>query len=186
MCDRSSVPYTGRSSIAQGHEPRAFFVMHATIFALLRIYTCRANPDLLRMASSTLTLTPDDALSVLEYWHASAERLVLVYRRAGECVTRIGPGLVRNATACELQIETGYRRLRITMRSAVFEFGALAPGSSACLRRTRSDGLLIRLDPGDWIFLRSVESASLTGRRSSSQCRAPGWARLTYPLVELR
>lgn len=108
------------------------------------------------MASSTLTLTPDDALSVLEYWHTSDERLMLVYRRAEECVTRIGCGHVRNATAREAWMDTNHGHLRIMMHSAAFEFGTLARGAAACLHGVQEDGLLICADLDDWIFLRSA------------------------------
>ena len=127
-------------------------------------------------ATSTLTLTQDDALSVLEYWHASAERLTLVYGRAGERVTRIGHGRVRNATPRELRIDTDCGRLRFTMQAAAFEFGRLAPRAPAHVRETQSDGLLIRLELDDWIFLRpsympARERAACVQARSSSRVR---------------
>lgn len=112
-------------------------------------------PDpLCSVDDSTLTLTQDDALSVLEYWQASAERLVLVYRGRGERVTRIGHGRVRKATARELRIDTDRGRLRVTMHSAAFEFRGL------------SDGLLIRPELDDWIFLRSAPVHPGTPRRA--------------------
>ena len=109
------------------------------------------------MASSTLTLTADDALSVLEYWHTSAERLILVYRRAEEGVTRIGCGRVRNATAREAWMDTNHGRLHIMLHSAAFEFGTLGRGAAAaCLHEIQADGLLICVDLDEWIFLRSA------------------------------
>jgi hypothetical protein len=114
------------------------------------------------MASSTLTLTPDDALSVLEYWYTSAERLMLVYRRAEECVTRIGCGRVRNATAREVWMDTNHGRLHIMMHSAAFEFGTLARGAAACFHEIQADGLLICVDLDDWIFLRSAPARLLS------------------------
>jgi len=150
--------------VAPCDAPARVLVPEERLFRLL-------PPELLSMANSTLALTPDDALSVLEYWYASAERLMLVYRRAAECVIRIEHGRVRNATACELRIDTGQARLRIRMHSAVFEFGALAPATSTSLHRTQSDGLLIRLGVGDWIFLRSRES----GRRKGKSAAPDPW-----------
>ena len=127
-------------------------------------------PDLLCIADSTLTLTQDDALSVLEYWQESAERLMLVYRRADERVTRIGRGRIRNATARELRIDTDAGRLRVTMHAACFEFGALGPRSARCSRETQADGLLIRPQPDDWVFLRSGAATA----RHSTRRREPG------------
>ena len=112
--------------------------------------------DRLCMPSSTLTLTHDDALSVLEYWRDSAERLTLVYRTAADRLTRIGRGRIRKATAREARIDTDYGCLRITMDSAFFEFGMLASTTAACFRGSRADGLLIRVELDDWIFLRSA------------------------------
>jgi hypothetical protein len=117
------------------------------------------------MTSPTLVLTQDDALSVLEYWHANAERLMLVSRRAGERLTRIGRGRIQSATARELRIDTEYGHLRIAMDSAAFEFGALATGAAARVRETQSDGLRIRRELDDWIFLRSTPSQQPTRRR---------------------
>lgn len=117
------------------------------------------------MTSPTLSLTQDDALSVLEYWHAGAERLMLVSRRAGERVIRIGRGRIRSATPRELRIDTDYGRLRIAMHSAAFEFGALAPRAAARIRETQLDGLLIHQQLDEWIFLRSTPSQLPTRRR---------------------
>lgn len=124
------------------------------------------------MASSTLTLTPDDALSVLEYWHMSAERLMLVFRRAEECVTRIGCGRVRNATAREAWMDTNHGHLHVMLHSAAFEFGKLAHAASACLHEVQEDGLLICVDIDDWIFLRS-SPCSAFGSPRSGQADAP-------------
>lgn len=135
------------------------------------------------MASSTLTLTPDDALSVLEYWHMSAERLMLVFRRAEECVTRIGCGRVRNATAREAWMDTNHGHLHVMLHSAAFEFGKLAHAASACLHEVQEDGLLICVDIDDWIFLRS-SPALLSGRRAQGKLMLPpreAWTpRLTH------
>ena len=117
------------------------------------------------MANSTLTLTHDDALSVLEYWHSSAERLMLVHGKAGERVTRIGHGCVRDATSRELRIDTDYGRLRVAMHSAAFEFGTLAKRALACSRGTRSDGLLIRSELDGWVFLRATSDRQPIGER---------------------
>jgi len=116
------------------------------------------------MANSTLTLTHDDALSVLEYWHSSAERLMLVQSKAGERVTRIGHGCVRDATSRELRIDTDYGRLRVAMHSAAFEFGVLAK-RAACSRGTRSEGLLIRSELDGWVFLRATSDRQPIGER---------------------
>jgi len=115
----------------------------------------RADP--LRSASPTLPLTQDDALSVLEYWQANAERLMLVYRGTDEQVTRIGHGRVRNATARELRIDMDRGRLHVTMHSAAFEFRTLTPGAN---------GLLIRAERDNWIFLRSAPVHPATPRRA--------------------
>lgn len=125
------------------------------------------------MTSSTLALTPDDALSVLEYWHTSAEQLVFVCRRTEECLTRIGCGRVRNATAREAWMETNHGRLHISMHSAAFEFGTLTRDAAECFRETQGDGLLICVDRDDWIFLRSAAAGqsrrpTRTGQRLAS------------------
>lgn len=114
-----------------------------------------SRPDLYRLASSALTLTPDDALSVLEYWQASAERIVIVYRNTDEPVTRIAHGRVRNATPRELRIDMDHERLRVAMHPAAFEFRTLGAGLSRPPAESPADGLLIRPKLDHWVFLRS-------------------------------
>lgn len=138
-----------------------------------------SRPDLLCLANSTLTLTQDDALSVLEYWQHSAERLMLVYRRA-DAVTRIGQGRVRNATARELRIDTDAGRLRVAMHSAGFEFGTLAARPAPCLREAQSDGLLIRPKLDDWLFLRAAPARQPGRLREPASMVHPGSPRHAY------
>lgn len=127
-----------------------------------------SRPDRLRFANSSLTLTQDDALSVLEYWQACAERLMLVYRSAEEGITRIGHGRVRDATARELRIDADGESLRVRMHAAGFEFGTLASRAATWMRETPADGLLIRLKADHWMFLRSAPA------RPASRRREPG------------
>ncbi len=123
----------------------------------------------------TVLLTQDDALSLLEYWHTSAEPLMLVHRRPDERVTRIGRGRVRSATVQELRIETPHGPLRITMHSADFEFRTLARAATPCVRKTPADGLLIHLGPDHWAFLRSApelpRSNGSGAMRRGGECR---------------
>jgi len=139
-----------------------------------------SRPDLLCSADSALTLTQDDALSVLEYWQARAEPLMLVYRRAGEPLTRIGSGRVRDATARALRIDTDAGGLRVRMHAAGFEFGTLGPRSAHRFRETPSEGLLIRPEHDHWIFLRSAPALHTSRRRESSPGVHPAGLRRAY------
>ena len=100
-----------------------------------------------------LNLAPDDALSVLEYWEASATRLVFVYRRSDGLVTQIGRGCVQQATPNVLTFATLDGRLEILVCNATFEFGAPPSFATRNTRVADADGLLVCLQNEDRLYL---------------------------------
>lgn len=76
--------------------------------------------------AAALNLAPDDALSVLEYWHDSAVQLMFVYSRSGGVLTQIGRGCIQQASPEVLRFDTPGGHLEILVGEAVFEFGVFA------------------------------------------------------------
>lgn len=93
--------------------------------------------------ADALNLAPDDALSVLEYWQASAARLMFVYRRSDGVLTQTGRGCIRQATASMLTFATLDGEMEILVCNAAFEFGRVAD----------ADGLLVCLQNEDRLYL---------------------------------
>lgn len=83
-----------------------------------------------------LDLAPDDALTVLEYWHASAAQLMFVYLRSDGALTQIGRGRIQQATPNVLKLDLPDGQLEILVGDADFEFGAMANVDAllVCLR----------------------------------------------------
>lgn len=112
--------------------------MHASCF---RETDMEKQPDVLNLA-------PDDALSVLEYWQASGERLMFVYRRSDGVFTQTGRGCIRQATPSMLKFATPDGEMEILVCNAAFEFGSVAD----------ADGLLVCLQNADRLYLRAADS----------------------------
>jgi hypothetical protein len=104
-------------------------------------------------AAEALNLVPHDALSVLEYWQASAARLMFVYRRSDGVFTQTGRGWVQQATASVLTFSMLEGRLEILVCNAAFEFGALPSFAARHTRSAAADGLLVCLQNEDRLYL---------------------------------
>ncbi len=100
-----------------------------------------------------LNLAPDDALSVLEYWQASAVRLMFVYRRSDAALTQIGRGCIQQATLDTLTFATVDGRLEVLVCNAAFEFGALPSFAARHAHAADTDGLLVCLENQDRLYL---------------------------------
>ena len=103
--------------------------------------------------ADALHLAPDDALSVLEYWQASAARLMFVYRRSDGGCTQTGRGCIQQATPNILTFATLEGRLEILVCNAAFEFGALPSFATRHTRVAAADGLLVCLPNEDRFYL---------------------------------
>jgi hypothetical protein len=108
--------------------------------------------------ASALNLAPDDALSVLEYWQASAARLMFVYQRSDGVFTQTGRGCIQQATPNMLTFATLEGRLEILVCNAAFEFGALPPFAARHTRVADADGLLVSLQNEDRLYLCATDS----------------------------
>jgi len=103
--------------------------------------------------TDVLSLAPDDALSVLEYWQASAARLMFVYRRSNGVFTQTGRGCIRQATSNMLTFATLDGKVEILVRDAAFEFGALPSFATRHTPIADVDGLLVCLQNDDRLYL---------------------------------
>ena len=103
--------------------------------------------------ADALNLAPDDALSVLEYWQASAARLMFVYRRSDGVFTQTGRGCIRQATSNLLTFATLDGQMEILVCNAAFEFGVLPPFATRYPHATDADGLLVCLQNDDRLYL---------------------------------
>lgn len=100
-----------------------------------------------------MDLAPDDALSVLEYWQASAAHLTFVYHRSDGVFTQIGRGRIQQATPEVLRFDTLDGQLEVLVCDADFEFGALASFATPLTRVPDADALLVCLQNKDQLYL---------------------------------
>lgn len=106
-----------------------------------------------------LNLAPDDALSLLEYWQASAAQLMFVYHRSDGVFTQIGRGRIQQATPTLLRFETLNGRLEILVCDAAFEFGTLPSFATPIVPAADADGLLVCLQNDDRLYLCAADCA---------------------------
>jgi hypothetical protein len=105
-----------------------------------------------------LNLAPDDALSVLEYWQASAARLMFVYQRSDGVFTQTGRGRIQQASPDMLTFATLDGQLEILVCDAAFEFGTLPSFATRHARVADADGLLVCLQNEDRLYLCAADS----------------------------
>jgi len=103
--------------------------------------------------ADALNLAPDDALSVLEYWQASAARLMFVYRRSDGVFTQSGRGCIQQATSNILTFATLDGELQVLVSNADFEFGALPSFAARHTSGADAEGLLVCLQNEDRLYL---------------------------------
>jgi hypothetical protein len=103
--------------------------------------------------ADALNLAPDDALSVLEYWQASAARLMFVYRRSDGVFIQTGRGRIQRVTPNMLTFATFDGQLEVLVSNADFELGALPSFATRHTRIAEAEGLLVCLQNEDRLYL---------------------------------